>query len=151
MLENIKKNRSNKGFTLLETVVSTSIIMIAVISLLIVSQDTILIIFLARDRLTAAYLAKEGMETIRNRRDQNFLRGRPWSEGISSTATTTLLIDADRFYNYTTGTATKFNRSLNITFINPDIIRVRAVVGWDVRPGFAGHTFVVEENLYNWR
>lgn len=136
---------------MLEAVIATSVVTIGIIGLLITSQHSVLIVYLARDRLTAAYLAKEGMETIRNRRDENFLRARPWDEGIASTVTTTLLIDADRFYNYTIGVPTKFTRRITISPISipgipaGNVIRAEVWVNWET------YTFLLEENLHNWR
>jgi len=135
----------NKGFTILEAIIAVSIITIGIISLLIFSQNAVLTIYHARNNLTAVYLAKEGMENIRNIRDQNLLRGANWNSGISSRAVAPLFID-DGFYNQNTGTPTKFTREIIITSIpNFDGINVRTIVRW------AEHSFSIEENLYNWR
>lgn len=133
---------------MLEAVIATSIVMIGILGLLITSQNIVLTVYLARDRLTAAYLAKEGMENVRNLRDQNWLRGiTPWHSGISSSTPAQLFIDGERFYTYAiTATTTKFFRETIIAPITGvDGINVRVRVSWDA------HSFLVEENLRNWR
>ena len=137
---------------MLEAVIATSIVMIGILGIFITSQETVLVVYLARDRLIAAYLAKEGMEVIRNIRDQNFLRGvTPWNAGISSSTPAQLFIDGNGFYTTsTTATTTKFTREIIIAPTS-DVdgivyrINVRTIVRW------AEHSFLVEENLYNWR
>jgi hypothetical protein len=150
----------NKGFTMLEAVIATFVVMIGIIGLLIASQSSVLIVYLARDRLTAAYLAKEGIEIVRNIRDENWLRLRVWNSGLSPgnymvdfddttlssyIANTPLRINPNGFYNYTIGIPTKFTRKITIANINPDSIRVNIQVTWK------DYVFLLEENLYNWR
>lgn len=62
-----------KGFTIIELVISIFILSLAVVG--VFSAFNIMSIFSAdsADRLTAAYLAQEGMEIIRNIRDTNWL------------------------------------------------------------------------------
>jgi Tfp pilus assembly protein PilV len=154
MLKNIK------GFTMLETVIATAIVMIGIMGLLIASQSSVLVVYLARDRFTAAYLAKEGAEIVRNIRDQNSLRAITWNSGLALgnyiadfndsalsayTPNTFLRINPTGFYHYTDGTITKFTRRITITNIDVDSIRVEVRVNWDT------HTFLLEEILYNWR
>lgn len=168
MLQNIKENKKfNKGFTLLETVIATSIVMFGIIGLLIVSQDSVLTVYFARDRLTASYLAKEGMEIVRNIRDRNLLvyPPRPWNSGLSLgryevqydsvgligpigdlIPLRPLRIDATGFYGYLVGTETKFTREINISpVLGRDAIKVEVRVHWE------DYDFLLVEHLYNWR
>ena len=160
-----KKDKLLTGFTLIEAVVVTFIVIVGIIGVLTVSQHAVLIVYDARDKLTAVYLAKEGAEIVRNIRDRNFLRGYPWKTGLDSGVfmaafdnpelitpylSIPLLINANGFYNYTTGTSTKFKRKINLTHLtDPDRIRSEIKVYWTDR----GRTYNVtlEENLYNWR
>lgn len=177
MLQNIKMRvrpskrgltlLNNKGFTLLETVIATFIVTVGIIGILIVSQDSVLIVYQARDRLTAAYLAKEGMEIVRNIRDDNWLQTPPraWNAELTAGShmasfndrtlqsyviNTPLLINAGGFYNYASGgRTTKFTRRIIISSV-PEVpggnaIRVNVQVNW------RDQSFSVEEILYNWR
>jgi len=116
----------------------------------------------ASDRLTAAYLAQEGMEIVRNIRDTNWLNmsddpEATWYDGLSEcesgcqadyettgAATSPLVpyVDIDHlkiddtgdFYNRTSGTDTKFKRKITITFATEYIMKVSVQVFWDQKP-----------------
>ena len=68
-----KKTSYNKGFTILETIVAVLILGISISAMVVImgggAQKTIH----NKDRLTAAYLAQEGVELVRNIRDTVFL------------------------------------------------------------------------------
>ena len=64
-----QKNKSKLGFTLVETLVAISIFSISIISLLSVLAKGIIDINYAESKVTASYLAEEGIEYIRNMRD----------------------------------------------------------------------------------
>ena len=67
MLNKIK----TKGFTILEVLVAIFVITIGVISAFNVVQNINIFSRVNSSRLTATYLAQEGVELIRNRRDSN--------------------------------------------------------------------------------
>jgi Tfp pilus assembly protein PilV len=151
-MQNIKYKkqdiRHKTGFTLLGTVIAIAIVLIGTLSILTLSKQSLLIIYEASDKLIAVYLAKEGMELVRNERDQNWLRGGvAWNEGIESISLQNLKID-NNFYNYVTGTPTIFSRKTTITTLLPDKpnkLRVEVEVKWRNR------SFRIVENLHNWR
>jgi prepilin-type N-terminal cleavage/methylation domain-containing protein len=58
-----------KGFTLVETLVAISILLIAIAGPLTIAAKGLSTSFYARDQVTAFYLAQEGIEYIRNIRD----------------------------------------------------------------------------------
>ncbi|MDD4989024.1 MAG: prepilin-type N-terminal cleavage/methylation domain-containing protein [Candidatus Pacebacteria bacterium] len=62
---------SNRGFTLIETLVAISILMIAVIIPLSIVAGALQSSYYARDQITAAYLAQDAIEYIRSLRDGN--------------------------------------------------------------------------------
>lgn len=68
MKHEIKHNK-NSGFTIVETLVSLSIFAVSVIGLITVSARGISDSSMAKNRLTATYLAQEGLELMRNKRD----------------------------------------------------------------------------------
>ncbi len=57
------------GFTLVEVLVSISIFMVAIVSMVVVSAQSITNSGHAKNQLTASYLAQEGIEIVRNARD----------------------------------------------------------------------------------
>jgi len=62
-----------RGFTLLETLVAISILLIAVTGPITVIGDSLNKIYFARDQMIAINLAQEGLETVRQVRDTNTL------------------------------------------------------------------------------
>ncbi|MDP3882582.1 MAG: prepilin-type N-terminal cleavage/methylation domain-containing protein [Candidatus Staskawiczbacteria bacterium] len=81
----------NKGFTIVELIVTIFILSIAVIGVFGAFSIMIVLTSTSADRLTAAYLAQEGVEIIRNIRDTNWLEAdtntdidTAWDEGLQN-------------------------------------------------------------------
>jgi len=137
----------SKGFTIIELVVSILVLTVAVIgaynafSIMMTSTSQM------SDRLTAAYLAQEGIEVVRNMRDKNWLNEKDWLDeintcengcwldyktGTSSSARTLaqsqwtesdwqwLFKDTSGFYSYEGGERTNFARKITITPLTND-------------------------------
>lgn len=62
-----------RGFTLIETMVAVSILTLAVAGPLYTASRAIVAAETSRDRLTASYLAQEGIEYVRMMRDNEYL------------------------------------------------------------------------------
>ena len=75
-----------KGFTLIELLITITVISVGILGAFVAIQQGISVIDYSRSRLTAAFLAQEGAEIVKNIRDTNLLEGRTgaviWSEGI---------------------------------------------------------------------
>ena len=84
------------GFTLVESLVAVSILMLSILATFTAAQNSIHSSILAKDQTTAFYLIQEAMEYIRNIRDENALQsissvssGGPiinWLTGLSNQA-----------------------------------------------------------------
>ena len=68
-----QKNNKNSGFTLVETLVAIAIFTISIIALMAVLANGISDTTYAKTKMTATYLAQEGIEYIRNMRDDYVL------------------------------------------------------------------------------
>ena len=64
-----KKNKNNKGFTLVETLIAISIFTISVVAMMSVLASGISNTDYAKKKIIAEYLAQEGIEYVRNLRD----------------------------------------------------------------------------------
>ena len=64
----------NKGFTLVETMVAISILMLAILGPLSIASTSLRNVVLARDQITAYYLAQEGIEYVRYVRDNQYIK-----------------------------------------------------------------------------
>lgn len=67
-------SRTLSGFILVEVIVSISILMLAVPAALTVASKSVTLSSYSKDQVIATYLAEEGLEIIRNKRDQNMLQ-----------------------------------------------------------------------------
>ena len=68
-----KKENSKKGFTLIEMLVAVLIFTFSLLSIVVIMGDGISKTTLSKERITAYYLAQEGLETMRNLRDTRAL------------------------------------------------------------------------------
>lgn len=129
----------NKGFTILEVLVTMLVLTIGGLAAYAMVQQIVFSTFSSSYRLTAAYLAKERIEIVRNIRDTNWLNSTnpPWDDGISPPFESTennVLLNYDR----NTIISSNLDGSINVS----------VEVSWDIR-GNDG-TITVQENLYNW-
>lgn len=72
------------GFTLIETLVAITILLLAVVGTTTAVQTGISSFIFSKNQIIAFYLAQEGFEQIRNIRDENGLNHRNWLTGISA-------------------------------------------------------------------
>jgi len=78
------------GFTLLETLVAISILVIAITATFSAAQNGLASALDVRDQITAFYLAQEAVEMVRNTRDSNSLERTAtptvsWIKGLAET------------------------------------------------------------------
>ncbi len=73
------------GFTLIETLIAVTILILAVVGPLYVADRAIVTSQISRDQLVASYLAQEGIEYVRTMRDHEFLAA--YHAGGSTVAT----------------------------------------------------------------
>lgn len=153
-----------KGFTLIETIVAVGIIVIGLVSVLTAITTSLFYVSNIGDRLIASNLTAEGLEVVRNIRDNNWLQGLSWNSGLAdgdyqvsynSTALSPyggnpLLLDgASGLYNYSSGASTPYGRKISISNLSGYEIRVISTVTWQRR----GITYSnsAESHLFNWR
>lgn len=173
MLNKIKKTK--KGFTLLEIIIALFIISVGMGGAMMIIPSLIIDFSISESRLTAAYLAQEGIEIVRNVRDGNWLQNEPWDQGFSvcnsgceadhtytnspdpiflacnavvnPTGCTFLRINSTNGYNYTSGDNTKFKRLITIT-PQEEGIKVLVKVSWKDRG--KNYDITVGDYLYDW-
>jgi len=166
--------KSGGGFTLLEVILAISFLTVAVGGSFGLLQQTLLTASLANSKLIASYLAQEGIEIVRNIRDNNWLNqravpGLSWKGGLDAGtyevsygdpslaslsspdyARNLYINDTDGFYNYSqVGTKTKFKRIITVSPVGDDTLDVGVKVEWQER--IAGtQSIEIREYLYNW-
>lgn len=95
--------KKEKGFTIVELVIAIFILSVAVFGVYNAFSTIVVLTSGISDRFTAAYLAQEGIEIIRNTRDTNWIEmgtdsNITWYDGLSGW-------DQGGEADYTTGTA----------------------------------------------
>lgn len=164
--------KKNKGFTLIETLVAISILLISISAPLTIASKGLASSYFARDQITAFYLAQDAVEYIRNVRDNNFLTGASWLDGfpdingalftVDTTDGTMALCPIDGcealdynnstgFYSHDdpSGTASLFTRSVSIQTVNVNEVTISVTISWSA--GTFNRTFDVEESILNWQ
>ncbi len=164
-----KLNKNNNGFTLLETIVAVGVIMVGLVTVLVLINGSLSYVSLIKDRLVAAYLNSEGLEVVRNIRDNNWLQNptdrTKWNLNLSdgdyqiaynslildSYIDTELLTDINGLYSYSSGgSPSGFKRKVSISNLsNGYEIQVVSTVTWQ-RKGI-NYTNSAEDHLFNWK
>ena len=159
-----------KGFTLLETLVAVAVLMMALLGPFSIAQQSLRSAYYARDQVTAYYLAQEGVEFVRSIRDENYLSGNPWLNGISTCTDVACMVDFPNFtyapcsgtcpalkisdagglFNNATGADSKFTRQVTLTPVAgmPDEMIISVTVSWT--SSGVPRIFTLQERLFNW-
>jgi prepilin-type N-terminal cleavage/methylation domain-containing protein len=172
---NSKRTELKRGFTLVETLVAITILVIAVVGPLYAVHRSLVASYTARDSLTAVALAQEGLEFIRSKRDSTYLDPNQsnWLNGLSqcqaaagcmidpsasgasqmqpfATSSAALRLNASSYrYNLSSGTVTRFTRKITITTVSSTEVEVKSTVSWMTLK--VPYSVTVSEHLYNWQ
>ncbi len=127
---------SKKGFTLIEATLATFILVVGVLGVFSAIQIITRFTSEVSLRLQATYLAQEGIESIRNIRDSNWLAQKVWDDGISA-GSQEEIVD-------------KFRRRITIQKLPADKkMIVSADIIWEGRGGTS--QVLAETELYDWK
>ncbi len=75
-------HKTNKGFSLVETMLASFVVIIGLVTLLQLFAPVLTSAQLSRDQVVAASLAQEGVELVRNQRDNNMLSSQAFNAGL---------------------------------------------------------------------
>ncbi|MBI2635283.1 MAG: type II secretion system protein [Parcubacteria group bacterium] len=158
-------NKKESGFTLLETIVATGVIVTALVSSLTLINSSLVSASNFGDRLVASNLAAEGIEVVRNVRDNNWLQNLSWNNGLLNgdynVAYNSLslspyndvflrLNSSNGVYDYSAGSSqTIFKRKISVLNLSSYEIRVISTLSWQRRN--QSYSVVIEEHLFNWK
>lgn len=150
----IKNINNNKGFTIVETLVAITILMISIAGPLTIAQKSLTAANQAKDQVTASYLAQDLMEYIKNARDNNSTfygtGGSFYSQfciSIANCTSAVLNTQADGSYTTGAGTPSKFSRFAILNLNSQDEVTVKVTVTWQNGP--IKNSYVLENHLFN--
>lgn len=166
-------NTTARGFTLIETFVAITILVTAIAGPLTLASKGLTSSLIARDQLTASFLAQEGIEYVRQKRDTNQLQGNPtWLHGldncIGQDCTIDVVLDSQPeacvggcealrydetsgFYGYDPlDDVTVYTRTLRITLLPSGFeAQIRSTVSW--QSGIFTRQVVLSEVITDWQ
>jgi len=157
MFEFLKKKQSPKAFSTPEVLFSAFILVIGLVTIVAVLSGSLRNTLASRDAVIASELAQEGIELVRNVRDNDFAAGNPgfsrfstlnsncrvdWNDGSASLDCTSSQGLASRYYLQLSGGAyghyntnpERFSRYIYVNYTNSGGERatVRSFVYWGV-------------------
>jgi len=170
----IRLYSTETGFTLLEVMMAVLIIGIGLVGVSSLIVQNIQVQYINKNVLIASQLAQEGLELVRNIRDENWLiGGNDWDENISDgSANYTFTIDylkdindtvnsidedgaklyinGNDFYTHTStdNTETNFYRLITVNDL-VSYLEVKCIVRSEERE--RTHDYAAETVLYDWR
>ncbi len=141
MRKNFKKNNT-KGFSFIEVMFVVFILSTALVVFIQVITKSMGHSMESRDTIIAAGLAQEGVELVKNIRDNNWANKREAFIGLGTnpcvisynsdscnSGDVKLNFNNNNFYTHDSGSATKFSRRITIT--GTDIKTVTSMVIWE--------------------
>lgn len=163
-----------KGFTLLEALVATSILMVAVAAPITIAQKGLSSAVYSKNQMIASYLAQDAIEYIKNVRDTQVIQNNPWlgefngcldndwcaidtikdagMGEIRQDETEFMNKSISGFYGYESEVGyqkTNFTRKINVKVDpdgnNPDKALITVIVSW----GSVENTVTVKTLIYN--
>jgi type II secretory pathway pseudopilin PulG len=165
LLEKEQKKHSD-GFTLLELIVAIFLAAFTLVALLGLSNYALMSASKSKNKLTASFLAQEGIEVVRYIREKqvdwdswyvslpsgNYIAQYDSGSLAAFPGDIPLKINNSGFYQYNSGANTPFYRKITITKSpggNSNEIKVVSEVKWKSTTGWS--YLVVEDRLWNWR
>jgi prepilin-type N-terminal cleavage/methylation domain-containing protein len=165
----MKQTMHTRGFTLVETLVAISVLLLALAGPLSIAADALSGAYYARDQITAFYLAQEGVEYVRAVRDENYLAGRAWLTGLDTCVSGTCVVDFPNFthasctgscppilinssglFNQANGTPSLYTRGVSLQPVDADDHEMRIVVTVSWRSGVINRSFEIREYIFDW-
>ncbi len=172
-----KKRKKEYGFTMIETFVAITILLLSIAGPLTIASKGVVSAAFARDQIVAFHLAKEAVELVRNKRDENKILGNDWLDGLGNCISPKVCNvdplnvtfsecvggscpplnknESTNIYSTETGSDWKetiFTREItindNVTGNNEEI-SISITISWNT--GILSKSFVVNENLFNWQ
>jgi hypothetical protein len=151
----IYRRTKASGFTIIETLIAITVLMIAVAGPLSIANKGLLAAQISKDQMIASYLAQESMEKVKNMRDNNLATSVSWVSGFSNCVSGSTVCDVDAvdgiassvnnsifplyqnsagYYSHNPNVASipsQFSREFYMDTISSDEYRAHVIVTWN--------------------
>ena len=143
---NSQSSTNKKGFSIIEVIISVFVIAVGLVSIIGLIAGSLRESINSRNQTIAANLVQEGVELVRNVRDNNWASGDPitfhylddsddciidYGSSLDCTGLNyPLKLGGSGYYNHSIGTLTKFSRRIKIESSGTDK-KITSVVKWD--------------------
>ena len=141
----------HKGFTLIESLVAISILMVGILSSFMLVIRSLNMAPLIQENLNASFLAQQAIESVIQKRDNNWLSGVSWNEGLADGSYCVIVNSGNATIGALAGDClidTKFNRVIYINNEDIDKLKVTCTINWVSRG--KSYAITVVDYLYNW-
>ncbi len=158
------------GFTLIETLVAISVLLIGVVAPLSIGYQAIRASQISKERVEAFYLGQDAVEYVRNVRDTNIREGNSWTQGLEPCLDSVCKIDVPNeivescsgssceplrrnsdsgLVGYDNGwSETKYVREVEITSNSNREMIIDVTVSWST--GIFDRSIRIRDNLFKW-
>ncbi|HQB51048.1 MAG TPA: prepilin-type N-terminal cleavage/methylation domain-containing protein [bacterium] len=167
-----QKNKRKAAFSLIELLIAMGMIGLGLLGIASLASQNVRVQYYNKNTLISAQLAQEGLELVRNIRDNDWKSMSPIStpdsldglfkdnfiidytgfiEGSDSVIANTpfLTIDNDGFYRYGGSQETSFRRLITTSCADKISCRIKCYITWQGQ-GQSGN-YEIEDYLYAWR
>lgn len=144
--------KNKKGFTIIETLVAVTILMISIVGPLTIAQKSLMASIYARDQVTASFLAQDIIEKIKNDKSNALLANTVFSTWVStySYPCGTLRIQNDGTLSAVgTNTPSKFSCTATVTLLPSSTSEAKVVVTVSWTTGTLQNSVVLQDNLFD--
>lgn len=144
--------KNKKGFTIIETLVAVTILMISIVGPLTIAQKSLMASIYARDQVTASFLAQDIIEKIKNDKSNALLANTVFSTWVStySYPCGTLRIQNDGTLSAAgTNTPSKFSCTATVTLLPSSTSEAKVVVTVSWTTGTLQNSVVLQDNLFD--
>ena len=144
----MRKKKDKSGFSLLEVIIALFVLSIGITAMLSLISNSINNSNEAKDMIAAAQLAQEGVELVRNKRDNNYISDsgnvfQDLNEGVCQADAVSGIVCPQTSFDlnyavvsgvysfvHSAGTATKFSRKIVIEETSVEERKARSLVFW---------------------
>lgn len=180
-MKKLNKIKKNKGFSIIELMVSFAVLTVGLAAGLNLIGQGLKSSSYLKNQSIASYLAVEGIELVKNKRDENFLKKVNWIQDLQNNcvASDACIINVTdlvnginqcpkisgepkcpplkydttlNLYNYSTGLTTIFTRKISISTVGGFGSEDREITSEvSWTDRFGPHTYTLKNHIFNWQ